>query len=191
MQRVQRGDMTALGILFHRYSRRVLRVAMRIVRDRREAEDLLQEVFLYILRKRCTFDDSRGTVATWVLQVAYSRSLNRRKRLQGSSTAYPVQNDAINCFADPEITTERMIESLSAERIVHRGLTALPEHQRETLWLHFHDGYTLREISARRKESLGNTRHHFYRGMAALRSLIESDEAREERKRDTGPRAAA
>jgi RNA polymerase sigma-70 factor (ECF subfamily) len=91
MRRVQAGDAAALGILFERYSRLVLNGAMRILRDRAEAQDLLQNVFLYILRRGCMFDPARGTVASWVLQLTYSRSLNRRNgyltrlSLKGSS----------------------------------------------------------------------------------------------------------
>jgi RNA polymerase sigma-70 factor (ECF subfamily) len=102
MRRVQAGDAAALGILFERYSRLVLNGAMRILRDRAEAQDLLQNVFLYILRRGCMFDPARGTVASWVLQLTYSRSLNRRNGYLTRLSLRAVPVHVATDLADPE-----------------------------------------------------------------------------------------
>ena len=91
LMKAERGE--ALGSLFDRYFRLVLCVALRILRDAGEAEDLMQDVFLEIYSRACLFDASKGSAKTWILQYAYHRSLNRQKylnlrnfydRLQGS-----------------------------------------------------------------------------------------------------------
>jgi DNA-directed RNA polymerase specialized sigma24 family protein len=66
----------------------------------------------------------------------------------------------------------RATEKLSARKVVHLALMELTEPQRETLCLYFFEGYSLLEVSRKRNEALGNTRHHFYRGMAALRAVM-------------------
>ena len=172
MRRVQAGDAAALGILFERYSRLVLNGAMRILRDRAEAQDLLQNVFLYILRRGCMFDPARGTVASWVLQLTYSRSLNRRNGYLTRLSLREVPVHVATDLADPETGADRATEKLSARKVVRLALAELTEAQRETLYLYFFEGYSLLEVSRKRNESLGNTRHHFYRGLVALRSLL-------------------
>src|SRR5258708_32338497 len=71
----------AMTVLFDRYYRLVLTIAYRILRDRAEAEDLMQEVFLEIFRDADKYDSSRGSVKTWLLQYVYHRSLNRKQYL--------------------------------------------------------------------------------------------------------------
>ena len=82
IDRLKSGNAEALAELFDRYSRVVFSVASRILRDRGEAEDLMQDVFLEIYRDVARFDPVRGSVRTWLLQYAYHRSLNRKKYLQ-------------------------------------------------------------------------------------------------------------
>jgi RNA polymerase sigma-70 factor (ECF subfamily) len=174
MQRVQEGDAGALGKLFDRYSRLVFSVAMRILRDRTEAQDTVQDVFSYILRRSCLFDPDRGTVVCWVLQVAYSKSLKRHKRYYTGPLALRVPLDVVDCLADPEMAPQRVTAKLSAGKTVRVALMELTKAQRETLCLYFFEGYSLAQVSRKRNESLGNTRHHFYRGIAALRPILKS-----------------
>jgi RNA polymerase sigma-70 factor, ECF subfamily len=172
MHLVQSGDADAMGHLFERYSRPVLSLAMRILRNRADAQEVLQDVFLYIHRKSALFVPARGTVASWVLQVAYSKSLNRRRQVYAAPSSSPVGMSVLDHLTHPDMDPQRVVDKLSAGKLVRLALPDLPEHQRETLWLYFSDGYSLREISKRRKERLGNTRHHFYRGIETLRRTI-------------------
>ena len=81
IERLKQGDDDALAALFRRYHRLVLSVALKILRDPGEAEDLLQEVFLEIYRKAGQFDRTIGSAKTWILQCAYYKSLSRRRYL--------------------------------------------------------------------------------------------------------------
>src|ERR1700722_7307377 len=72
----------AFAVIVGRYQRLVFSVAVRIVRDQAEAEDVVQIVFLDIFRKVGNFDPAKGTLKVWVLQYAYSRSMNRRHHLE-------------------------------------------------------------------------------------------------------------
>jgi RNA polymerase sigma-70 factor (ECF subfamily) len=170
---VQNGHVEGVGLLFDRYSRLVLSVATRILRDRAEAQDLLQDVFVHILRRGCMFDPARGTVVSWVLQLTYSKSLNHRDRYMAPLSARQVPIDLATHIANPEMGSERTTEKLSAQKVIRLALAELTKAQRETLCLYFFEGYSLLEVSRKRNESLGNTRHHFYRGMAGLRSLLK------------------
>ena len=73
------GSREALAILFRRYARLVHTVANRILRDSAEADDLLQEVFLFIHRKGGAFDASKSSARSWIVQMAYHRAIDRRR----------------------------------------------------------------------------------------------------------------
>src|ERR1700683_372938 len=75
------GAREALSLLFRRYARLVQTVAQRILRDPAEAEDLLQEVFLFVFRRAALFDPSRGSARSWLVQVTYHRAFDRRRHL--------------------------------------------------------------------------------------------------------------
>ena len=82
LNRIAGGDSQALSHLFRRYSRLVHNVGQRILRDKAEADDLVQEVFLYIHRKSTLFDSSKGSTRSWIVQVAYTQALLRRRHLK-------------------------------------------------------------------------------------------------------------
>jgi RNA polymerase sigma-70 factor (ECF subfamily) len=69
MEQVRQGHPDALPILFDRFYRLVLKIALRILRDAGEAEDLMQEVFLEIFKKSAQFDPAKGSLKTWILQL--------------------------------------------------------------------------------------------------------------------------
>src|SRR5262245_22638930 len=108
---VRQGHPDALLILFDRFHRLVLKVALRILRDPGEAEDLMQDVFFEIFNKADQFDAARGSVKTWVLQYAYHRSLNRRQYL------------ALRNFYNRHETTELEASESNSLNSSWRGLT--------------------------------------------------------------------
>src|SRR4029077_7470291 len=79
--RLQAGEQEALGSLFERYARVVRSVAARILRDAAEAEDLVQDLFLFIQRKCSVFDSSKSSARSWIIQMAYHRAIERRRYL--------------------------------------------------------------------------------------------------------------
>jgi len=82
LQQLRGGATDALEVLFDRHCLLVFSVAHRILRDSAEAEELMQEVFLYVYRNAGEFDPACGSVKTWILEYANQRSLNRSQRLK-------------------------------------------------------------------------------------------------------------
>jgi Sigma-70 region 2 len=74
MEQLRQGHPDALPILFDRFYRLVLKIALRILRDPGEAEDVMQEVFFEIFNKAAQFDPAKGSTKTWILQYAYHQS---------------------------------------------------------------------------------------------------------------------
>src|SRR5258708_1692215 len=81
MARIQAKDSTGLDLLYSRYSRLVFGIAFRIVNDKSEAEDVVQETFFSLYQKATLFDPAKGSAKSWVVQIAFSRARDRRAHL--------------------------------------------------------------------------------------------------------------
>src|SRR5260221_13986751 len=81
MAGLQSKDAEALDLIFGRYSRLVCAIALRILNDRSEAEDVVQEVFFSLYQKAILYDSAKGTAKAWIVQVAFSRARDRRAHL--------------------------------------------------------------------------------------------------------------
>ena len=175
MVRICDGSREALGILFRRYARLVRAVAMRILRDDSEADDLLQDVFLFFHRNCSIFDSSRSALRSWIVQMTYHRAIDRRRYLNSRHFYTRVDLDGVAELLDsrPESREEGThLNSVVGNATVAGLLDSLTEDQRNTLSLHFFDGYTFAEIGAKLDQSVGNIRNHYYRGLDKLRKRL-------------------
>jgi RNA polymerase sigma-70 factor (ECF subfamily) len=164
------GSREALAILFRRYARLVRTVAMRILRDDSEADDLLQDVFLFVHRNCSIFDSSRAAVRSWIVQMTYHRAIDRRRYLNSRHFYTRLDLDGIAGLQDPR---SEITEADAPFGSTMQGrLDALTEDQRNTLRLHFFEGYTFAEIAAKLDQPLGNIRNHYYRGLDKLRKQM-------------------
>lgn len=170
------GDNEALALLFRRYARLIRAVSYRVLRDSSEADDLVQEIFLLVYRYCKTFDSSKGSARFWILQMASRRAISRRRYLTSRHFYTRVDIDeAAGDLADPRAAIPRFEDSIEG-RLGNGSLPkvfeALSENQRQTLRMHFMEGYTLDEIAAKLGQSRGNIRHHYFRGLERLRREI-------------------
>jgi RNA polymerase sigma-70 factor (ECF subfamily) len=172
LQHVGNGCEECFARLFHRYFRQVFALAFKILRERSEAEDILQEVFLTIFLQRERFDPAKGSVKTWILQFAYFRSLLRRRYLR-----------VRNFYKQEEVVEGQQIRASSESmagmnrrewtRFVESGIGKLNPRQRQTIEMVHFEGRTLKETADILRESLPNTRNYYYRGLKALRVYLE------------------
>jgi RNA polymerase sigma-70 factor, ECF subfamily len=156
-----------LDLLFDRYAGLVLGIACRILGDPIEAEDVAQEVFFYVYRKSQLYDPSKGSIRAWIIQIAFSRALDRKLHLARWRLYRGPDLGALGMpgGTNPEQEIDR---SLSREHL-ERALTELTEMQRRTIEFFYFADLDLREISERLNEPLGCVRHHLYRGLEHLR----------------------
>lgn len=173
LEQICRENKEALGILFRRHARAVRHVAYRILRNEAEAEDLAQEVFLFVYRKAALFDPSRGGARSWIFQAAYHRAIDRRRYLDSRhfyTNSEP--EEAAICLSDPKGRSsfyEDTLEGTLGEEKLRRMWEALSEDQRQVLELYFFNGDTFEEAAARIGQTVGNIRNHYYRGLEKLR----------------------
>jgi RNA polymerase sigma-70 factor (ECF subfamily) len=172
------GDREALSQLFRRFARPIRTVGRRILRDDAEADDLVQEVFLYIHHKSRLFDNTKSSARSWIFQIAYTQAFLRRRRLK--SQRFYVSGIAdtlheVEPYTNPGADYDQTAEGLFGRNGWRAILGTLTEEQRETLRLHFFEGYTFAEIAEKLGQSYSNVRNHHYRGLEKIRKhLAES-----------------
>jgi RNA polymerase sigma-70 factor, ECF subfamily len=163
------GEQDALTVLFDRYSKLIFSVAMRIVNDPGEAEEVVQTVFLDFFRGLATFDQNKGILRVWLLQYAYHRALNRRCHLAASRFYKWVDLDS--AASQPTLSWNPG-DVAEVARLTNQLMNSLKPRQREVLELTYFDGLTAEEISIKLDESVNVVRHELYRSLAKLRTLV-------------------
>lgn len=168
---ISNGQSESLGLLFKRYNRLVRRVAERILRDSSEAEDVVQDLFIFVQSKCSVFDRSKSSARSWLIQMTYQKALDRRRYLT-IRQFYRAQNartELDNVVSNPTGEVDYSPEAIFDRNGLKKAIDQMSQEQRETLRLYFFEGYTLAEISRKLGKPIGNVRHFYYRGLDKLR----------------------
>ena len=177
---MQVGDRDALAQLFRRCAHPVRNIGKRILRDKAEADDLVQEVFLYIQRKSLLFDSSKGTARSWIIQVAHTQAFLRRRHLKAQGFYLSgIADKEVECHQSDDnggADYDHTVEGLFGRNCWKKIIEDLTVDQRETLRLHFFEGHTFAEIAEKLGQTYANIRNHHYRGLEKLRKHLIEDE---------------
>ena len=171
LARIARGDQLAFAELYDRHARLVFSLALRILQDRSDAEDVVQEVFAQVWAQAARYDPGRGAVAAWMLMLARSRAIDRlrARRARPESAAEPSFAESV---ADSSATQD--LELLSSEQVarLQRALQELPEAQRKALELAYYEGLTHAEVATRLSEPLGTVKTRIRQAVIKLRESL-------------------
>jgi RNA polymerase sigma-70 factor (ECF subfamily) len=183
IQQLTLGNDDAFAVIVDRYQRLIYSVAYKLVKDEGEAEDVVQIVFLDVFRKKGLFDPSKGTLKIWLLQYAYTRSINRRYHLQHRHFYSRLNVEEINPLAlSTERAADRWLTATEAARYLTQAFALLNSKQRKAIELISIEGMTFVEAAEKAGESLPATRHNYYRGMVKLRDILLPQSKREEQR---------
>jgi len=167
---IARGDEAALAACYDRYRVILFSQIVRILNDRQEAEDCLQEVFLQVWRRARDFDESRGRAFTWLVTIARSRALDR---LRASGSRLRLATEAAQTPQEQVGDAVKEVAQAEEGAIVREALAELPDEQRRTLLLAYFEGLTQTEIAARLGDPLGTVKTRMRSGMIKLRELLQ------------------
>ena len=171
LERMARGDSDGLAELYDRHGRLVYSLALRILRDQGDAEDVVQEVFSQAWRQALRYQASRGNVVAWLMNLARSRAIdrlrNRRSRPEPVSEATAVVD--MPDLAQP--VDEQLALSGRAEQI-RSAVDELSLLQRVAIELAFYEGLTHAEIAERLELPLGTVKTRIRQGLLKLKDRL-------------------
>jgi RNA polymerase sigma-70 factor, ECF subfamily len=171
MRRICDGDDAGLAELYDRYAPMAMGLALRIVRDQVEAEDVVHDAFVAIVERADQYRAERGSVVAWLVAAVRNLSLDRMRRRtrRAQITEEELRHEPLDVVPDPEllIWVEREREN------VRRALAQLSRSQRETLESAFFDGLSYPEIAQKQNIPLGTVKSRAARALSALRAALD------------------
>lgn len=169
---VEAGDAEAFAGLYDRHSRSAYSLAYRMMRDRQEAEDLVQDSFIKVWRSARSYRAERGSVRTWILSVTHNRGI---VHLRSTASRRRTQ-DRVELTAQSAQQSEAFSETWrnSQRGQVQEALTTLPEEQLKILELAYYSGYTHAEIAEMLDLPLGTVKGRMRLGMKKIKAFFDA-----------------
>lgn len=164
------GDRRAFAELYDSLSPRVFGLILRVLVNRSQSEEVLQEVFLEIWQSASRFAPNRGQGRTWVMTIAHRRAVDRVRASQ-SSADRDVKAGYRDIGVAHDSVAERVELGIEGEKVVN-ALAGLPEAQREALVLAYYGGYSQNEVAALVGAPLGTIKTRMRDGMGRLRLAL-------------------
>jgi len=173
MGQVAAGDSAALGTLYDRYGAAVYSLALRMLRDRLLAEELVQETFVRVWRQAASFDGARGAMATWVLNIARHLAIDElRRRGARPNMADGNAAEQLELVESGEDDPSEQAYANMRHEVVSHALEQLPETQRRVLELAYFGGLSQSEIAARLGDPLGTVKTRMRLGLEKLKNIL-------------------
>ena len=170
LSRSARGDQQAFAELYDATSSRVFGLAVRVVRDPAQAEEVTQEAYLEVWKTATRFDPERGSALSWLMTICHRKAVDRVRSAEASTrrdTSYQQQNQTI----DHDSTADAAQASMEAKR-VRDALQGLTEVQREAIELAYFGGYTHTEVAGMLDLPVGTAKTRIRDGLIRLRDKM-------------------
>lgn len=174
MDRMVRGDQSALAELYDRHAKTVYSLALRVVGDRAEAEDVVQEVFTQAWRYCARYDRTRATVAGWLVMMARSRSIDHLRMRQARPDAHASSVEMPDPPGHAPAQDALVIAGEAIQR-VRRALGELPATLRTPLELAYYEGLSQSAIAEKLGEPLGTVKTRMRTALQKLRTVLQGE----------------
>jgi len=170
-RRIAARDREALAQFYDQAAGPLFSLALRILGDPPEAEEVVQDVFVQIWDKAAWFNPAMGSPLHWALSIARNRSIDRlRARQRRSRLAAELEETAAAAAAEPGVPAGLPVDEIA---VIRSAVKSLPADQRQAIELAFFGGLTHLEIAEAMKEPLGTVKARIRRGMLKLRDSLQ------------------
>lgn len=174
MVRLAAGDRAALEEVYRATSVKLFGICYRILGDRKEAEDALQDVYVNLWRRADRFDPERASPISWLAVFARNRAIDRLRSGRVQREAAPIE--AAVEVADAAPLADALLIDAERKARVHHCLGTLDDNQRDNIRAAFFDGRTYAELAEAVGVPLGTMKSWIRRGMQRLKTCLESAE---------------
>jgi len=173
LARIAAGEEAAFGELYDRFSPGLYSFILKMVRDEKEAEDVLQEGFAHIWRRATTYDPARSSPFTWAVMILRNKAIDRlrvRQRLDRTMEKATVE---FSHFPEADEAAAGEPERREQGALVRAALTRIPEEQKQAVELAFFGGLTHDQIADKLGAPLGTIKARIRRGLLKLREYLQ------------------
>ena len=171
INRVVGGDRAAMRLVYSETSAKLFGVCLRILGDRSEAEDVLQDVYLTVWRKAASFDEGVASPITWLVAIARNRSIDRLRSRASARANVPIE--AAADVPDGSLSPIERLEIGEDRARLRDCLQELEERQSAAIRSAFLDGFTYEELAEKARVPLGTMKSWIRRGLLKLRTCLE------------------
>ncbi|WP_217925054.1 RNA polymerase sigma factor [Miltoncostaea oceani] len=173
LERASEGDERALELLYDLYAPAAYGLAVRMVGERREAEDVVQEAFMTLWRSGARqFDPERGTARGWFMASVRNRALDHLRARARHNRRVAVAEQAARVVSQVEAPTEDLVIAVAQQSAAREVLATLGEDQRRVIELAYFDGLTHREIAADLGVPTGTVKSRLRVGLEKMRTEL-------------------
>ena len=173
LRRIAGGDRSAFSNFYDQYSGLLFSIAIKVLNDSKEAEDVLQEVFMQIWNKAYVYDPLLGKPASWAVTLTRNKAIDRIRASQRRSKLLEQAMMEANALADDSPSANERLHGSENAEMIRSVVAALPADQRRAIELAFFSGLTQDEIAKTLQEPLGTIKARIRRGMSKLREKLE------------------
>ena len=172
LAQVALGNRAAFETLYRETSSRLFGICLRVLNQRAEAEEVLQEVYTSVWRKAGQFDAARAGAMSWLSMMARNKSIDRLRALPARNTRTPLE--MAGAIEDPGASPAQQAETMTDRARLETCLEQLEPKRHSLIRAAFFDGSTYEELAARIEAPLGSVKSWIRRGLMQLRTCLES-----------------
>lgn len=166
----------ALEVIYDRYSSAIMGLAIRMLRNRQSAEEVVQETFWRVWERASTFDAHRGTFSSWLFSIArrYAIDLTRRAKIRPDAASSETEVEIMLKAPSEEDVMEAVITTIQSER-VKEAIANLPPDQYEVIKLAYYEGLTRREIANATENPVGTIHTRARLALRKLQTILQGE----------------
>ncbi|MGC8551311.1 MAG: sigma-70 family RNA polymerase sigma factor [Phycisphaerae bacterium] len=175
MEAIAAGDPAAMDRLYKKYSGLLLAVCQRIVNNRTDAEEVLLDVFWELWRRASRYEASRGAPVTYLITLARSRAIDRKRSSKTGSLHQVDVGELANLNVPANKAADspgQAVEFAEQGELIRTAMESLPGPQRKALEMAYFDGLSHSEIAAKAQLPLGTVKSHIRLGLIHLRDIL-------------------
>jgi RNA polymerase sigma-70 factor, ECF subfamily len=171
---IAEGDSNAMEQLYDRYGAVVYRVALRMLKNRELAEDVVQEVFWRVWRRSTSFANERGRVTQWLFGIAHNLCIDELRRIRARPVPIyeDVEHPVIQQLIDEQTDVPAAVWTTEQRRVISEAMDELPAAQRQAIALAYFGGLSHQEIATKLNRPLGTIKTRVRLGLQKLGGLL-------------------